>query len=737
MKGNSECIACPTGQYKAAGAHSDMSCDLFSSCAIGHVRVTSTDGATSQGNCEVCADGSFKDTRGAWDTQCTPHTACADNHFSDPATEVLTANEDRQCTRHRASCNSNQYLDESVPASTTTDIMCHAVSAECDGVLTWQSAGSTSTSDRECVSFSAPCVQDLTFEEVAPSVNSDRVCAPVTICNSATHYMSSPPTTHADTGCTPFIDCSPIEDFITVRPSKDDRDKSTFPGIALYTADRTCNERVPCHEIFQRVKVSDLFQEQCEDLKTFAYIMPIQGLTSAEATTSANADWEERLDEKRQQGTDVAMSNDADGFASDREFNVKGFTISTTGDGKLELIVLVVFGDNTGRARRERTRIGRGSGGTLGDVVQLPEGTTKCAADTDELCCIAGFGSGDGSTCTQCINGEYTDSETKVSNQVGCLAQPACGVDNEPPTFFRSLDMSRTEHAVDNCELLTVCHEQGLLMSQAPTDGSDRQCGSAVVLCDATTEYWSDDAQFDEAVLEWTANPTCLAMETCAVGTFWANADAFRLKSQIPIYTAQRNCVARKTCGASEYLANPLQVAAEGANSVVDNECSAWTVCTVGEQYQTMEPSGTENRICVDLTSCEASQYEVTEATPMSDRGCADVEDCPDGQYLRKAATSTADRVCSIWKECATDTQYQCTAPSGLVNRECCNIKECSGSEVQTAAPTPTSNRVCATFGCEGLHVNYDTRARLRMCNSKWTACSSIELKNDPVCNSA
>lgn len=696
--------------------------------------------ADSQGVCRACGEGKFKGAPGAWNTQCAYHTGCAPGYFSDPATEVLTNTEDRQCTKHRAACDAGEYLDTSEPASLVRDIMCHSVSAACDGVNKWESASPTSISDRECVAFSDPCVQDESWEITSPSAGADRACKPVTVCDPGSHFMSAAPTVHSDTVCSEFRECATEQ--IIVKPSSATKD-TRFPGIPQHTEDRTCRERVACEEFFQAVKFSNAYQHQCEDISANTYTMSITGFTSAEAHAQLKEEWQVLLADKADGGVDATMNADVEGFASTRDFKVKSVIIQ--GSDNLTLAIQVVFGASGMRTRRARTRVGRGSGGSLGDVEKLPEGATPCADNSDDLCCIAGYGSSGnaGSPCAACGLREYSDGETAVSDAPGgCLLQPACGLEQEPPTYYSSVDMSTTELAADNCETLTSCSARGLLVSKQPTDAADRECGGDVVLCSAN-QYWSDAAQFDASDQEWTTNPTCAPMETCALGTFWANADAWT--TALPLYQpskdyiAQRNCVARQACGAGQYLANPSQVASEGTNSIVNNDCVAWTACT-DEQYQTMQPSTNANRICVGLTVCKVNQYQIKEETSTSDRGCADVEVCPEGQYLTKAASSTANRECTMWEECNADLEYQCTEPSGLVNRQCCEIKECTGEEVQTVAPTATSNRVCATFACEGLYVRYETLSsayttRLRMCNSRWTSCASEELQADPVCH--
>jgi len=797
VKDNVACEACPEGSFKAVAAsnadllcggdidasmweagsltdaasagitnyttfcHMDTSCDSYASCAVGHVRVTSAL-ADSQGRCDVCPAGTFKDTQGVWDTECTPHNECEDGYWSDPETEILTANEDRQCAPHRDSCDAGQYLDESVPATAATDIMCHAIKDECDGVTMWESAAATRTSDRECVKFSAECIQDKTYEAVAGSAYADRDCAPVNVCNAETHFMSSPPTPTRNTECTLFKDCSPLEDNIIVKPSDAYLESSRWPGVSLYTVDRSCSVRLRCDDFWQTVTATDEYQEQCEDIKTTTYQISVTGLTLAQAATSTMDEWKVRLEDKVNEGTDPMLVDDADGFASGLDFRVKNVVFDSSnrrarsedgGDGTIVSYFVVGFDSSSRRARR--SRIGRQSddGVVLGDAEELPEGTTQCADTEDALCCIAGYGAdadgSGGSTCTACANGEYSVGETMQSADAtgvyaGCLTQPECGLDQTPQTYYRSTAMTTTYRAVDNCAQLTSCRLQGKLVSQQPTDGQDRQCGGDIAFCDNVAEYWQDAATFDATNREWESSPSCATMATCAVGELWTNPAANRIETDdvdgtvLKFQTAQRNCAARQGCLAGEYHANPLQVAAEGENSVVDNDCRTWTVCT-DDEYQTMEPTLVDNRICVALDVCNSNEYMLREATTTSNRECRGVEDCPSGQYQLQAATATENRECSVWAECNVESEYQCTEPSGTADRGCCDITDCADSEVQTAAPTATSNRECAPFGCQGLYYKYDTLGttavtKLRMCNSRWTSCASAALRDDSVC---
>jgi hypothetical protein len=565
--------------------------------------------------------------------------------------------------------------------------------------------------------------------------------------------MSTAPTLLTNTQCTAFSTCD-SETQLVVKPAA--RDDSRFRGKMVYTEDVECKARVLCDDEWQRTKVTDKYQHQCEDIAVKTYKATVRGTIKSQVEAESTEYWAGKLEDRRDSGADAGMNADTEGFASDKDVKVKSVSASiTVNNGKETLTVsfeVIFIG-----FRARRSRIGQRSRRNdddveLGDINPLPEGTVVCAfsetvSSDDDYCCIAGYGATN-NACAACPNLQYSDGETAVLDNAGCQLQPTCGLSQVPPTFYISAEMTRTERADDNCGTLTSCNELGLLVSDEPTINSDRACAEEnVVLCDHTSEFWSDQGLFDPDNNEWASNPECVTMKTCAVDSFWSNSESSYIWQvlagvQHKVYVADRVCSDRIACGASEYISNLATIAAEGANSVVDNACDAWRICT-NDQYQTMPPSLVQNRLCDDLLECAGNQYEVSAPTEgsavdgdlyTSNRQCADVEDCPDGQYLTKTATTTKNRECEPWAECAADEEYECGEPSITANRQCCEVTDCTSDQIQTAGPTATSNRKCEDFGCEGLYEKYGTTDRVRMCNSRWTLCTDESLLTDSVC---
>lgn len=153
------------------------------------------------------------------------------------------------------------------------------------------------------------------------------------------------------------------------------------------------------------------------------------------------------------------------------------------------------------------------------------------------------------------------------------------------------------------------------------------------------------------------------------------------------------------------------------------SQCQAWTVCTAGEQIDTLGSSTTDQTCkpcglgtfsvtsnaatCSPYMPCMAGQYVSQAGTPTSDEVCSS---CPSGQYTSAQGTATQ---CTPWSSCAAGT-YVSAAGTSTSDRSCMTCASgtyttqanqstclpagaCAAGTVQTAPATGSTPAVCST----------------------------------------
>jgi len=677
---------------------------------------------------------------------CSAHQVCdaSKNQWANPLAAV-DAVTDRICISHSV-CDSistsntdqagvttaTQY--RSVAGTSTADSICVALT-ECDASAEYESVAPTVETNRGCATISPECKVGASFEKSEPTPFADRVCQSVDICiqNTASggsgttypgFYMESKPTAKTDTVCTALKECE-YESQEIVHPAT--VDTSTF-AYDVYSVDRTCADRVSCVDVFEATE-KDAFSTTCVEVAHTAYVIDFPTTTCATLFADSmdnNNKWELFLAGK----SGTTGYDTADWINNSLEAKVKG-TGSTyteqmesfaTNEGagcKVTVPVFFLAANFRQRNRFARSADGRTRRETFpesSEPVVYEEGGKPCSNDGAALCCEKGYG-GNGTSCIACGVMTYTDAETAAAAQEGCMAQPECDVNSE---YYLNPEPSTQSIVANNCQQRSSCAQLGVL-SEELVPGQDRECTlTAIVLCDSTTQYWSNsaDEQF-VGTYEWTESPTCLSMTECPTTDWWTNSDA---TVGVPVasdgvavmqfYTEDRVCEVR-SCETGEYIENIVSVEAEGTNSKVDFECQEWQVCEATTAYTVRNGTAETDTVCAAVDLCDSTtEWASVPSTPTSNTFCADLTECTSEQWEEVSASSTSDRKCTELTACTADEQFQdiSSVSEGSVNvpkrrrdesianappYRCTNLTVCKENEAVRVNHTLTTDRTC------------------------------------------
>jgi hypothetical protein len=224
--------------------------------------------------------------------------------------------------------------------------------------------------------------------------------------------------------------------------------------------------------------------------------------------------------------------------------------------------------------------------------------------------------------------------------------------------------------------------------------------------------------------------------------------------------TSDAECAALTVCTSEEYDNNPANIPAVGdactVASTTDRDCQPLTVCGPN-RYETVAPTTYTQRVCQDLTECDAATEVVAvAATATSDRvccpkgegilggvgtaadcvdlcaangavctaseqcdtdvgvcvcacdvpneffsngGCTATDSCGADAFIATVADCTTDSVCQPLQVCGAN-QFISKPASKFADRECTTYTECDfpNSEYECVAPGPTNNRVCCAL---------------------------------------
>ncbi|MDA7838987.1 hypothetical protein N9A45_01515, partial [bacterium] len=298
----------------------------------------------------------------------------------------------------------------------------------------------------------------------------------------------------------------------------------------------------------------------------------------------------------------------------------------------------------------------------------------------------------------------------------------------------------------------------------APTIIADRQCTELSPECDEETQYEQarslhlnrrcvdltvcTASQYETLAPTLTTNRVCTDKQMCQAGSYVAfggNATSDRVcEACTEGYTDAENqtsCSPWTSCGAGRLQGQLPTNAGTCADcspgtwaALATDDCQSWSLCTLGETYQTQAPNATSDRVCVVLTTCDSSQYEYSEPTLEKDRECQKIDTCPTGQYLVAEATEISNVECKAYTDCqagsyvafggnATSDRVCEACTEGYTDAEnqtsCSPWTSCGAGRLQ--GQLPTNAGTCAD--CSG-----GTWAALATDDCQpWTACTEGE----------
>ena len=207
------------------------------------------------------------------------------------------------------------------------------------------------------------------------------------------------------------------------------------------------------------------------------------------------------------------------------------------------------------------------------------------------------------------------------------------------------------------------------------------QCldGIAEYTCDCAGTGFQGDA-CDQNIDDCTSN-SCANNGSCVDGVLGFTCEC-------PVQYGGNRCdqdvneCTMKPCNSDQFCTELSPSSCAPLNSAtcqagwIGRRCQLYSDCRFGEQFETVAPTLTSDRVCNRTTVCDSKT-----------------------EFEHIAATAVADRTCQKLTVCA-DGQYESVAPSATSNRECATIRpKCKGASFESAAPTRTSNRICTPCG--------------------------------------
>ena len=344
-----------------------------------------------------------------------------------------------------------------------------------------------------------------------------------------------------------------------------------------------------------------------------------------------------------------------------------------------------------------------------------------------------------------------------LTNRV-CLPCRACDMSQ----YIRT-ECSDTADTV--CVPLTECapgeweEEAPALDQTGTTYTTNRHCGTTTARC--TDEQYERQTEIqtgytDDSTQTWVeARPRiCEDMQGCAEDEYEPidtrnsrTCETMQETGATSLYCAERVCLPLTPCPDGQYQSVPPPLCTPGqsnSGNCGDRYCNYWSdPCDPATQYQAREPTSTNDRECLPLSTCRQRQWApplvAGHGQNLVDRNCADWHQCPAGNYqVSPGPSETVDRQCRPWSTCGADeyeshppepmqlggwslqdrhcqplspacqpvcangncpagAQFQFAAPTTTTNRDCRPVKEsCEADEWQTSAPTWNSDRGCS-----------------------------------------
>ena len=569
----------------AATATTDNTCaNITLGCPVAGQYISTQATAVADRVCSSCPSGTYQDsTSGA---ACRGHSSCTAQQFEVTAP---TPTSNRQC-RRIATCSRTQYV--STPATPTTDASCSRISSGCPATGQYIVEQATLTSDRVCTpcsygSYQASqngqpcttwdvCVTSGAAQEYRtadPTPTSDRTCVPVNRCDTATEYIIAAATDTRDFICQDVTSgCPAAGMYISVpRSPTTDRICSSCPVDTFQptgsgepcTIHTVCDPVGPTeqHEVAAPTVTTD---RQCRQTTQCAI-----GLTEYIAI---NATW---TSDRGCAAISIGCP-EAGMFISDQA--------STYFDRVCDDCPLEFFAPNASGFACTSHR---------GPCDAHHEYETQRGTGTSDRTCA---------DLTVCERLSYAETPRTPTSDRVCAP-----------------------HSIG-------CPEAGMYAATPPTLIADRTCLS----CPAHTY-----------------NPSRLFVDFCEQHTACLFPEAFQ--TMTPTITTDRTCAAITSCSNTEYQTGAPDATTDrvcsdvvcGPGEEVKLTSSGFAFCSVCQQGTFSSAESVYNEDCATHTECiEGSTFETVTPTVSTDRVCVETAVCTNNEVVDSWATVDVDRVC-------------------------------------------------------------------------------------------
>jgi hypothetical protein len=577
---------------------------------------------------------------------------------------------------------------------------------ECDPEDQYESQAPSATSDRVCLSH--PVCENNQYESKAPTTTSPRECADVTACSADSGLaVSQASTTTSDNVC----ECD-VGYFTAPAPT----------GCTFAAADTDLNTPETCADATTECTYTVGSQLSCEH----------EVITECTAWTDLSNDA-------------TVVENEPGTASSDRTYTCKdGFWKANGG----------IDGSCAAWSTCDPDAVVTEEGTQTSDR-QCACSVAACSNPTCE------FTPGSEASCTDTTGCAYSAPVAEVAEACVASAATACAAVSLVDTCTGQRDTDDTDCASyaafvsapveancptsDGCTFTavgeTACTGAGGC-EYTPDDGdtgdvNEETCvAAAEAVCSGVTNDGNAQTCTDAGACTYTAAQS-EQVEACTA-TSCSYGDGF-------------TCVEHPTCDSEQ------QYETRPATSTLPRQCAYLRVCQKSaRQYESVAPTATSNRECAPLTECTANQYISTDAEEfnnqfVTDQTCTDITVCTPGEQFESVAPDVRrDRECVALSAChanaiefkppteTTDRQCRCNAgfydPAGAeaAGTECVEEIPCAAEACVPTVPG-TDDEVCANADLANLDLVASEQACAAAGQCTYTAGIELEPSTDDV----
>lgn len=126
--------------------------------------------------------------------------------------------------------------------------------------------------------------------------------------------------------------------------------------------------------------------------------------------------------------------------------------------------------------------------------------------------------------------------------------------------------------------------------------------------------------------------------------------------------------------------------------------CLGVTPCVENAEFISVDATLTSDAVCSNLTSCPDAHF-VQHVDLSRDRECFAIGDCPDDFYELVPATSTTDKICGELSVCEAGEYFEDEAPTATTDRRCSRCASCSSNAYVAGICSGSQNTVCVACG--------------------------------------